>query len=249
MVSNRKRALAAVAAGSMAVALAACGGGATPPKAGSSGGTLYYFIFKPYEHTDPQRTYVGQELSNLSRTVYRSLVSFPISTSTDPKVAEKVTPDLATDAGTSSNGAKTWSFTIKPGVKWQDGKDITCADFQYGASRVFSTDVITGGPNYLLAYLDIPTDPKTSLPVYDGPYKKHNQAAFDKAITCSGKTITYHFKKPWADFNLAVASLHMMDPYRKDKDHGDKSNFQIFSNGPYKLQGPWAKEKGATLVR
>jgi len=251
MASNRKRMIAVAAAASMAVSLAACGGGSSAPnKKGSSGGTLYYFIFKPVEHVDPQRIYVGRDISNFSRTVYRSLVTFPISTSSDPKVAEKVTPDLATDAGTASDGAKTWSFTIKDGVKWQDGKDITCADFKYGASRVFATDVITGGPNYLLTYLDVPTNAKTGLPTYDGPYKKNDQAAFDKAITCSGKTITYHFKKPWADFNLAVAALRMMDPYREDKDQGDKSNFQIFSNGPYKLEGAaWSKNKGATFVR
>jgi peptide/nickel transport system substrate-binding protein len=248
MASNRKRMLAIVAAASMAVSLAACGSSSTGnTKSGSSGGTLYYMIFKPLEHVDPQRVYVGRDISNFGRTVYRSLVSFPIST--DPDVANKPTPDLATDSGTASDGAKTWSFTIKDGVKWQDGKAITCADFKYGASRVFATDVITGGPNYILTYLDVPTDPKTGLPTYDGPYKKDNQAAFDKAITCSGKTITYHFKKPWADFNLAVAALRMMDPYRADKDNGDKSNFQIFSNGPYKLQGAWAKEKGATFVR
>ena len=41
----------------------------------------------------------------------------------------------------------------------------------------------------------------------------------------------------------------MMDPYRQDKDKGDKSNFQIFSNGPYKLEGAWDKDKGGTLVR
>jgi peptide/nickel transport system substrate-binding protein len=41
----------------------------------------------------------------------------------------------------------------------------------------------------------------------------------------------------------------MMDPYRQDKDQGDKSNYQIFSNGPYKLDGSWDKQKGGTLVR
>jgi peptide/nickel transport system substrate-binding protein len=247
MTSYRKRALAVVAAASMAVSLAACGGGSNPGTSGVGGGTLYYYMFKPIEHVDPQRIYVGRDISNFSRTVYRSLVSFPIST--DPKEANTPTPDLATDAGTASNGAKTWSFTIKDGVKWQDGKAITCADFKYGASRVFATDVITGGPNYILSYLDVPVDPKTSLPSYLGPYKKTGQAAFDKAVTCSGKTITYHFNKPWPDFNLAVAALRMMDPYRQDMDKGDKSNFQIFSNGPYKLQGAWSKEKGATFVR
>ena len=39
----------------------------------------------------------------------------------------------------------------------------------------------------------------------------------------------------------------MMDPYRQDKDQGDKSNYQIFSNGPYKLEGKWNKNKGGTL--
>ena len=91
---------------------------------------------------------------------------------------------------------------------------------------------------------------KDGLPSYKGPYKKTGQAAFDKAITCDGKTITYNFKKPWPDFNLAIAALHMMDPYRADKDKGDKSNYTVFSNGPYKLEGGvWNKEKGGTFVR
>ena len=53
-------------------------------------------------------------------------------------------------------------------MKWEDGKDITCEDFKYGASRVFATDVITGGPNYLLSYLDIPTG-RGRAPGVQGP--------------------------------------------------------------------------------
>ena len=42
----------------------------------------------------------------------------------------------------------------------------------------------------------------------------------------------------------------MMDPYRQDKDKGAKSNYQIFSNGPYKIEGSmWNKNKGAVFVR
>jgi len=254
MASYRKKALAVAAAASMSVALAACGGGGSNSGksdtggAASAGGTLTYYIRSALEHTDPQRTYIGRDITNWSRTVYRSLVTFPIS----EDAAKATTPvaDLATDAGQSSDGAKTWKFTVKDGVKWEDGKPITCEDFKYGASRVFATDVITGGPNYLLTYLDIP-EGKDGLPEYTGPYKSSDagKAAFDKAVTCEGSTITYHFKKPWADFPLAIAALHMMDPYRADKDQGDKSNYQIFSNGPYKLEGAWDKQKGGTLVR
>jgi peptide/nickel transport system substrate-binding protein len=254
MLRYRKRVLAASAAAALSAGLVACGGGSdgsgsgdSPTEAGAAGGTLNYLVNSPIEHVDPQRIYVGRDISNFSRTVYRQLVTFPIST--DPEVSNTPVPDLATDTGTSAEGGKTWSFTIKDGVKWEDGKPITCEDFKYGASRVFATDVITGGPNYLLSYLDVPTDDESGLPAYNGPYEGAGQDLFDKAITCDGSKITYNFKKPWPDFPLAVAGLHMMDPYRQDKDQGDKSNFQIFSNGPYKLDGAWSKNSGATLVR
>ncbi|MCW2856103.1 MAG: extracellular solute-binding protein family 5 [Marmoricola sp.] len=249
MASYRTKALAVATAAALAATLAACGGGSSNANSSTKGGgTLTYYVRSAYEHTDPQRSYLGVEMTNFSRTVYRGLVAFPISS--DPTVATTPVPDLATNTGTSTDNAKTWSYTIKNGVKWQDGKAITCDDFKYGASRTFATDVITGGPNYILTYLDIPTDAKTGLPAYDGPYKKDGQALFDKAITCSGNTITYHFKKPWPDFPEAIAALHMMDPYRADKDQGDKSNYQIFSNGPYELQGgTWNKETGGTFVR
>ncbi len=246
MNSNRNRMLAVLAAASIAASLAACGGGSTKTPSDAGGGTLYYYMDKPVEHVDPQRTYAGRDISNLNRLVYRSLVSFPIST--DAKEANTPVADLATDTGTASADAKTWKFTLKDGVKWQDGKAITCDDVKYGASRVFATDVITGGPNYILSYLDVP-EGSGGLPSYKGPYKKTGQADFDKAITCEGKTVTYHFKKPWPDFNLAAAALLMMNPFRADLDKGDKSNFAIFSDGPYKLDGEWKKEKGATLVR
>lgn len=240
--------IAVAMAGSMS--LAACGGGSSDSKSGGSGsadsgGTMYYLTKRSAESLDPQRAYIGRDIQNLGRLAYRSLVQLPVTE--DAKAADKPVADLATDTGKMSDGGKTWKFTIKDGVKWEDGKDITCADFKYGLSRTFATDVITGGPNYALGFLDVPQ--KDGLPIYNGPYKKQGQADFDKAVTCDGKTITYKFNKAWPDFNLAVASLRAFDPYRQDKDQGPKSNYAVFSNGPYKLQGTWQKNKGGTFVR
>src|SRR4051794_8814856 len=138
------------------------------------GGTLIYYMHWPLvEHLDPQRMYIGRDISSLARTVYRSWVTFPISR--DVEISTTHVPDLATDSGQSSEGARTWKFTVKDGVKWEDGKPITCEDFKYGASRVFATDIITGGPNYLLTYLDIP-EGKDGLPSYTGPYKSTPRA-------------------------------------------------------------------------
>ncbi|MFV0464291.1 MAG: ABC transporter substrate-binding protein [Nostocoides sp.] len=253
---NTKKAtgLVALAVG-VSLPLAACGGGGNGSSSSSSsgtsaasdvkGGTLYYLTKRSAEHLDPQRTYIGRDINNTGRLWSRSLVQFPATT--DAKAASTPVPDLATDTGKMSDEGKTWEFTLKDGVKWEDGQDITCADLKYGASRTFATDVITGGPNYVLNYM--PSVAKA----YKGPYSSDatGQAAWDKAVTCSDdkKTITYHFEKPWIDFALNLASLRSFDPYRKDKDQGDKSNYTAFSNGPYKLEGAWTKGTGGTYVR
>jgi peptide/nickel transport system substrate-binding protein len=252
MVINRKP-IAVAAAAALALGLAGCGGGSGNGDSGSTstskkGGTIYYLTSRPTEHTDPQRTYIGRDLVDFDRLVYRGLVQYPITKNAEEAV--KPVPDLATDTGQSSDNAKVWKFTLKDGVKWQDGKPITCADLKYGMSRSFATDVITGGPNYILGFLDVPKD-KSGLPLYNGPYKNDHKADFDKAVTCSSdnKTITYRFNKPFPDLPLAIASLLSFDPYRKDKDQGDKSNYQIFSSGPYKLESKWNVAKGGTFVR
>jgi len=251
MVIKRKPVVALATAAAL-VSLAACGGGSSSSSdkkgatSSTKGGTVYYLTKRPTEHLDPQRMYIGRDLTDMNRLVYRQLVSYPVTT--DKKKAVTPTADLATDTGTSSDNAKTWKFTVKDGVKWQDGKAITCEDFKYGVSRSFATDVITGGPNYVLGFLDVPHGPD-GLPLYDGPYKNDHKADFDKAVSCSGNTITYKFNKPFPDFPLAIASLTSFGPFRKDQDQGDKSNYAVFATGPYKLDGKWNVTSGGTFVR
>lgn len=252
MAKYKKQALAVVGALLASTALAACGGDdpTTPGTNGKAekGGTLYYKLEDPIEKLDPHRMYTGRDLTNFGRTVYRGLLTFDNTADTEDPNANKPIADIATDLGTASADKKTWSFTVKEGVNWQDGKPVTCEDFKYGASRAFASDVLDGGPTYLASYLDIPTDPKGGS-AYKGPYTKKGQDLYDKAVTCDGSTITYKFNKPWADFPLAIASLHMLAPYREDKDQGAKSVLEIFSNGPYMLEGKWNKDSGGTMVR
>ncbi len=219
----------------------------TPGAASAKGGTLEYLQHFPFESTDPQRIYYGVELANFRRTLYRSLVAFPFSDDTD--TADTPVADLATDTGTHNDDNTEWSFTLKDGIKWEDGSDITCEDFKYGASRAFADDILTGGAGfYIKGYLDI--RPTQGGSMYKGPYRKTGQELFDKAVTCDGKTITYHFNKSWPDFPLSVASLMVTDPYKESIDKGDKSKWIVMSNGPYKVEGgTWDVNKGATFVR
>jgi peptide/nickel transport system substrate-binding protein len=259
MGTTRKRLVAAAASMVVAVSLAGCGGDGGDDNSdvgnntdverteATKGGTVYSLETAVTQTLDPQRTYTGRDIANEGRLFSRSLVMFP-SGATDPEEGSTPIPDLATDTGQSNEDATEWSFTLKDGPKWQDGKPVTCDDLKYGVSRTFATDVITGGPNYIVGYLDIP-EGADGEPAYKGPYTGEGQEAFDQAVTCDGSTITYRFKKPWPDFPLAIAALRSFDPVRADLDKGDKSKFDAFSNGPYMLEGPWNEDTGGTFVR
>ena len=262
MVRSDNSWLRAVTFGAAAtLALAACGGStatttpasapastapgastqpSTAPASGAptTGGTIYILTqAEQFDQIDPQRAYTGEDLAFFSATIYRSLEAYTYSP--DNPTASKLTPDLATDLGTPSDGAKTWTFTLRDGVTFQDGSPITCADLAYGTSRTFATDVINQGPTYAIQFLDIPSNPDGSSQ-YPGPYKATaaQQALFDKAVTCSadGKTITFHLNSPHADFNYTVTLG--FSPVPKAADTGESYGVAKppVASGPYMVQ-------------
>ena len=119
--------------------------------------------------------------------------------SPDGKTGRQLVGDLATDTGKPTDGGKTWAFTLRDGVKWEDGSDVTCADVKYGVSRTFAQTVITDGPTYAIAVLDIPKD-KDGNSVYKGPYEtsKNDTGGLrqGRGVLVDGKTITFHLAKP-----------------------------------------------------
>jgi peptide/nickel transport system substrate-binding protein len=224
------------------------GGTATtaPTEGPKPGGTIYIFSQDlQVNQIDPQRMYTGEDLAFLGATVFRSLTSYVYSP--DQKIGTSIQADLATDLGTATDGGKTWSFTLRPGVTWQDGSPVTCEDVKYGTSRTFATDVITDGPTYQIQYLDIPTL-KDGTSAYKGPYTKVGQDLYDKAVTCAGNTITFHLNSAHADFNYATTLG--FDPVRKSDDTGETygtvAPFAV-ANGPYKFDS-YTTGNGGKLV-
>ena len=240
-----------------AIVLAACGGGSgggsdggngngSAPGKPVSGGTLTMLsLNQEFTDLDPQRAYTGEDIAFLNAYLTRSLTSYKVSR--DAKEASTLVPDMATDTGTAENGGKDWKFTLRDGMKWEDGSPVTCEDLKYGVSRTFATDVITGGPTYASQYLDIPTA-KDGTSVYKGPYvtKDNDTAAYDKAVVCDGQTITFHLAKPIGDFNYTVTLGFGAVP--KAADTGEKYTKKIMSDGPYKIQ-TYTKGNEMVLVR
>jgi peptide/nickel transport system substrate-binding protein len=247
---------AAALASATALVLAACGGGGGDE--GSSGisgdgggeptkgGTLTFLTnAEQILHLDPQRNYTGEDLAFANGYLHRTLTSYVMST--DGTEANGLVPDLATDTGQSNEDATQWKFTLKDGLKFEDGSDLTCADVKYGVSRTFAQDVITDGPTYAISLLDIPKD-ADGASVYKGPYAegKNDVAAFDKAVQCSedDKTITFNLANPIGDFNYTVTLLSF-SPVPEEADTGEKYDDKALSSGPYKIQ---QYDKGSQLV-
>jgi peptide/nickel transport system substrate-binding protein len=231
---------------SLALVLTACGG-KSDGASGTKGGTLTFLTeAEQIAHLDPQRNYTGEDLAFASGYLNRTLTQYTLSA--DNNEASKLVADLATDTGTTPDGGKTWQFTIKDGVKWEDGQAVTCEDVKYGVSRTFATDIITDGPSYAMTMLDIAKDAEGAS-IYKGPYVEDaaGQAAYDAAVVCEGSKITFNLAAPVADFNYTV-TLSAFAPVRKDADTGEKYDDKPLSNGPYKIESYVKKDK-LVLVR
>lgn len=208
---------------------------AQPPK---KGGTLRVVLSAAPTHLDPQRVSVVSE-TNLSRLTTRTLTTFR---SVPGKGASEITGDLATDTGRPSDGNKTWDFTLKPDLKWQDGSPLTCADVKYGVERGFSNLFQVPLP-YAKQYLLDNDDP------YKGPFvDNNNQGKGLESIQCvDQKTVRFHLKIAVGDFGYTVA-LPVFAPVPPARDTKEAYDQRPFSDGPYKID-PSSSAKQLVYVR
>jgi peptide/nickel transport system substrate-binding protein len=126
-MTNHRRRVTLVAAGLMLVfGLAACGGDddeggssdTTAQKGGTKGGTVKVLNQSDFEHLDPQRNFVTNS-GNAGRLITRTLTLVKEATGQNPDIV----PDLA-EKLESSEGNKTWTFTLKIGLKFEDVADV-----------------------------------------------------------------------------------------------------------------------------
>ncbi|WP_137992367.1 ABC transporter substrate-binding protein [Streptomyces vilmorinianum] len=203
--------------------------GGTPQK----GGTLTVLSNQDFSHLDPARNWVMGDMDFGTRLLYRTLVTYKAEPGA--KGGELV-PDLAESLGTSSNGAKTWTFRLKPGLKYEDGSPITAQDVKYNVERSFSPD-LPGGPDYAARYL-------AGAEGYQGPAQgKH----LDSIKTPDDRTIVFELRTPFAEFPYATV-LPTFAPVPKAKDKGPQYDNRPFSSGPYKIES-YARDKQLVLVR
>ncbi|MFE7842349.1 ABC transporter substrate-binding protein [Streptomyces sp. NPDC057474] len=216
---------------------AASTGPAEEVKGAKSGGVINVYAQSDMTHLDPGQIYVS-DAGQIANLLHRGLTNYQ----EDDKGNLTVVGDIATDSGTSSDGGKTWTYTLKDGVKDEDGNAITSADVRHTIERQYSK-VIFDGPSYVQSWLS-GSDYRKALP--DGPYKgKHLP---DSVLeTPDAKTVVFHFDQPRPDLPQALAMAgYAIVPEKQDtKEKYDKAPAAL---GPYKIS-EYKAGKSLTLVK
>lgn len=250
-----KKWLGLAAAGtSVAMLLTACGGGGSQEggsdvsvddsaitsivdKGTEKGGTLKYAHSDQFDSLDPGNTYYAANW-DFTRNYARTLVTYEQKPG---QAGLELVPDMAEDLGEVSDDGLTWTYTLKKGLKFEDGSEITAEDVKYAVARSnFAPDILNKGPNYFFQHLDAGD--------YKGPYEDDDLDNFTGITTPDDHTLEFHLNEPFSEFDF-LAAMPQTAPVPADADTGDQYQTEVVSSGPYKFDGKWTPGQQLTLVR
>jgi peptide/nickel transport system substrate-binding protein len=250
--------IAAVAA-IMAVVLAACGGGSssssssstadsTSPSGseaegeGSEGGTLKGAYTSFPDYMDPQISYTAEGWTAM-RPVYVPLLTYKAAAEEE---GAQIIPGLAKELPKVTNGGKTYTMFLRPGLKYSNGEPIKPGDFKFAVERCFLTN--SGGSPF---YTDIVGAEK---------FAKTKKGGIS-GIKTNEKTgeIVINLEQPAGTFPNVLA-LMFVAPVPQNTPDEDQSASPPPASGPYMItqsqpgrgwtyeRNPyWAKDNGKQI--
>lgn len=230
---NKKRFVALMLAGIM-LAGTACGNGG---KGGAKGDNTVYntFLSADPDSIDAQKgsdMYGNTVVLNVYEPLIRLVQNEDLTLKPEGAAAEK---------WEISEDAMTYKFTLRDGLKWEDGQPLTAKDFEYGIKR--TVDPKTGsGSSFLLA------DIKNFEAVNTG--KAQIDQLGVKAL--DDKTLEIKLGAP-AQYFLNIIPFRVCFPQRKDvvEKHGEQFGSEantIVGCGPFKLT-EWKHNSKLTLEK
>jgi peptide/nickel transport system substrate-binding protein len=175
--------------------------------AASSAGTL-----------DPQVNYT-LEFAQLYVSVYDGLVTFKKAAG---DASYEVVPDLAEALPVLSDGGRTYSFRLRQGVHFSDGREVTVTDVAASFQRIFKVRSPTAGTfyNLIIGAADCTQTPATCT--------LNGGLVIDRA----SRSITFHLSRPDPEFLYKLAFGHAVVLPADTPDH-DLGVTPAAGTGPY----------------
>jgi peptide/nickel transport system substrate-binding protein len=278
MISAPKCFAGLAAAALAASALAACSSSSTSSSATSSsskpvsGGTLHIVSASGPDHIDTVPAYYTVDYQ-LERAYARQLVSYPTvpaastssagwTTDTTP-VADVATVAPTVANGGVTNGGKTYTFHIKPGVDWDSTpvRQVTSQDF-LREFRAFCNPVSpVGNPTYfdaaivgMTSYCNAETAyfaKKSNAPTAANIAKFQNSNSISGITTPNSTTIQFSLTSAISDF-LYMMAMPFSSARPVEYDSYLPNSLQLdqhtLSDGPYQISS-YLPGKSITLVK
>ncbi|MGH4028978.1 ABC transporter substrate-binding protein [Actinomycetota bacterium Odt1-20B] len=191
------------------------------------GGTVQVLQRQPLTQFDPGQSFLVDEQTT------QTLLSRTLTTYKTEGESGRLTlvGDLATDTGTSSDGGRTWTYTLKKGLTFEDGSAITSKDVRHGIERRYAA-FIADGPAHLQQWLS-GDQFREALP--DGPYRGDHLP--DTVLeTPDDRTVVFHFDRPRGELPFVLA-LPTSAPVPPEKDTKKAYGRAPVASGPYRVRG------------
>ena len=228
----RKTAAALVAvtalAGLGAAAATAASSSSASAKAGGTYRVGWEQSFGFTNAFDPTGEYLGEAFSIYSNLLVRTLVGY---NHVAGAAGNTLVPDLATAVPAPTNGGKTYSFTLKSGIKFAPpvNRAITSADIKYAFERLANPK---DGGQYAFYY--------TEIAGWDA-YAKGTAKTISGITTPAPNKIVFNLTKPVGDF-LYRASMPATGPIPVEVAkcfEGKPGAYgrNLVSSGPYMIEG------------
>jgi len=206
------------------------------------GGTLKLVAASAAGTIDPQVNYTNQYWQ-LFVNVYDGLVTFGKASG---PASNKIVPDLATAIPTPTDNGTTYTFTLRPGIKFSNGAPVTPDDVVATFERIFKVNNPNAGSWY------------ANIVGADACLATPATCALPKGVIADDKagTVTFHLKAANPEFldQLAVPFAAIVPASTPAKDMGDTpvpstGSYMITSYDPQKAlilkRNPYFKEWSA----
>ena len=184
---------------------------------------------------DPAKAYDTTSIQFV-RLIYRGLVEYDQKANLYPEIAQSynISPD-----------GKTYTFTIRPGVKFTNGAPVTADDFRYALERVLNPDTASDGSSF---FADI-----VGADAYVKSLKTETPLAHPAGIEVpDANTLIFRLNKPDATFlnylALPFAYAVNRDYTAKLEKSGKELSEHPLGCGPFTL-AEWVHDGWLTLEK
>lgn len=179
------------------------------------------------DNFDPTGEYTTQAWGIYRGLLIRTLVGYKMTAGV---AGNTLVPDLATSLPTPSNNDETWTFTLKPGVRFSPpvNRVITSHDIAYAFERIATPSLAA---QYAFYYSNI---------AGWGAYAAGKAKTISGITTPNNQTITFRLTTPTPDF-LYRMSLPATGPIPEEVAKCSTApggyGRDLISSGPYMIQG------------